>query len=279
MKDHFAQDRVLKDLFQMDHPSLLDQLTGGVRVRQFLNVEFQRIIERRADMVAVLDDGSVFHLEIQGKNDKRIPYREGIYGLLVSERFQRPVKQVVLYVGEAKMRMDSELDTGGVKVSFRLVDIREIDASALMKSGCAGDLALAMLAKGGTEMLPEIARRTAGLSNPERVRVIMQLVLLSSLRKLSGRLKMELTTMGPIPIEIRDNEILREVWEEVMAEGLAEGEMAGMKKTLRGQLSTKFERVPKWVEERLAKANKAQIQRWLNKVVVAQTLEGVIGKK
>ena len=68
MKEHFVHDRVLKDLFQKDGPSLLEQLTGGVHVREFLNVEFLEVMERRADLVARLEDDSIFHFEIQGQN-------------------------------------------------------------------------------------------------------------------------------------------------------------------------------------------------------------------
>jgi hypothetical protein len=275
MKDYFVCDRVLRDLFEMDHPSLLEQWTGGVHIREFLNVAFPRMMERRADLVALLEDDSVFHFEFQGQNDKQMGYREGIYCLLISQKYQRPVRQVVLYVGKPKMRMKSELDAGGTKVSFRLIDIREIEAETLLRSGCPGDLALAMLAKGGTERLAEIARRAAALSDRERVRVLTQLVLLSGLRGLSGKLKMELTTMGSLRIEIQKNEILRDIWEEVMAEG----EAVGMVKILRVQLLTKFGRVPKWAEDRLQKANKAQIERWSKKFVTAQSLEGVIGKQ
>ena len=303
MNDQFIVDRVVKDLFQKDRPSLLEQMTGGLHVSEFLNIEFQRMIERRADLVARLEDDSLFHFEIQSYNDDDICYRMGIYCLMrfqllrqmISQQYRRPVNQVVLYVGEPRMRMIPELDAGGAKVSFRLIDIREIDADALLRSGCAGDLALAMLAKGGTERLAEIARRAAGLSDQARVRVMMQLILLSGLRGLSGRLRMEMKTMGSFQIDIRDNVILREVWDEVMAEGIAtgkaegiatgkaegkaEGEAAGMIKILRGQLHAKFGLVPKWAEERLEKANKAQIERWAKKLLNAQSLEGAIGKK
>ena len=93
--------------------------------------------------------------------------------------------------------------------------------------------------------------------------------------------------MGSILIDIKDNEILRDVWEEVMAKGeakgeakgKAEGEAAGMVRILRGQLLIKFGRVPKWAEERLAKANTAQIERWAKKLMTAETLEGVVGRK
>ena len=287
MKDYFVHDRVLRDLFEMDRPSFLVEMTGGVRVREFLNVVFPRVMERRADLVAMLEDDSVFHIEFQAQNDKQMVYREGIYCLLIAQTYQRPVRQVVLYVGNAKMRMKSELDAGGTKVAFRLIDIREIDAESLMRSGCAGDLALAMLAKGGAERLGEIARRAAQLGDKERVRVLTQLVLLSGLRRLTGRLKMELRTMGSLRIEIQKNEILRDICEEVKAEGIAEGEakgkakweVVGMVKILRWQLDAKFGRVPKWAEQRLEKAKTSQIERWSKRFFVAQSIEDVIGKK
>ena len=282
MKEYNVSDRIMKDLIQIDRPSLLYELTGGVKVREFLNVEFQHIIERRADVVARLEDDSLFHLEIQGQNNDAICYRMGIYCLLISEKYRLPVKQTVLYLGGPKMRMKSELDAGGTKVSFRLIDIREIDADRLLQSGCAGDLALAMLANGGTERLAEIARRASELTGEARVRVLSQLILLSGLRGVSEQLKMEIT-MGSLQIDIRDNVILREVWEEVMAEGIAEGkakgDVIGKLSTLRRQLKTKFGHVPKWVEERLEKADKAQVELWLDQVVIAESLEGVIGEK
>lgn len=295
MKEQSVYDRVLPDLFQMDRPSLLYQLTGGVRVRAFLNVVFPRMIERRADLVVLLDDGSILHIEFQSRNDKEIAYRSGIYGLLIWHRHRCPVRQVVLYVGEPKLRMKSDLNIGGVKVSVRLMDIREIDSETLLRSGCAGDLALAMLAKGGTDRLTEIVQHAAQLSDRDRVRALTQLFLLSDLRRLSGRLKMEMATMGSFQIDVRNNEILRDVWEEVMAEGLAKGKAEGLAKgkaeglakgkaeglslALQELLQSKFGRVPKWASDRLKKADVAQLELWLNKVFAAQSIEALIGRK
>ena len=50
-------------------------------------------------------------------------------------------------------------------------------------------------------------------------------------------------------------------------------------KMLRDQLKTKFGTLPKWVEERLEEATSAQIGRWAKKILTADTLEGVVGKK
>jgi hypothetical protein len=48
---------------------------------------------------------------------------------------------------------------------------------------------------------------------------------------------------------------------------------------LRGQLETKFGSLPKWVDERLATAKSVQIERWSKKIITADTLEAVLGKK
>ena len=109
--------------------------------------------------------------------------------------------------------------------------------------------------------------------------------------------------MGSLRIDFQKHEILRDTWEEVMAKGratglaegeakgiakgiaegeakgMAKGELAGMARALQAQLRAKFGLIPKWAEVRLAKANKTQLERWVNKAAVAQSLEGAIGKQ
>jgi hypothetical protein len=48
---------------------------------------------------------------------------------------------------------------------------------------------------------------------------------------------------------------------------------------LRRQLKAKFHSVPKWANERLDAATSEQIERWSTKILRAETLEGVLGKK
>jgi len=70
MKEASSFDQTVKALFQGDRPSLLlEMLTGGVPVHQVLNVELARVVERRADLVFLLNDESIFHLEFQTRND------------------------------------------------------------------------------------------------------------------------------------------------------------------------------------------------------------------
>ena len=50
-------------------------------------------------------------------------------------------------------------------------------------------------------------------------------------------------------------------------------------KMIRGLLATKFGKLPKWVDERLEEATSVRIERWSKKILTAETLEGVLGKK
>ena len=266
-------DSVIKELFQRDRPSvLLDWLTGGAPVRQVLNVEMARVVERRADAVFLLQDDSIFHLEFQTRNDKEMPYREGMYCLLLGRKYRRRIRQAVLYLGEPRMRMTNKLDLGETRVAYSLIDIRDIDAATLIDGGRPADLVLAMLARGGPERLAEIVKRAAGLPSGEREEVISEIAVLCGLRRLQEPLIMELKSMASLGTEIflrlpQVQSIVRDAKRDVRIQ------------VLRDQLKGKFRTLPAWVDERLEEATTVQLRRWLKKILTADTLEGVLGKK
>jgi len=266
-KDVSNYDLVVKELFERDHPSLLDDLAGGVTVRQVLNSELAVTLARRADLVFLLEDESILHLEFQSRNDKAMPYRAGIYCLLLAQKYRRRVRQAVIYLGRAKMKMENFLDLGQTKVAYSLIDIRELDALALMASGNPGDLALATLASGGPEQVVESWKRAARLKGSERQRAFFRIGLLSGLRRLDERLIMELKAMGTTTDPFFKNAFVKDILREDRA------------RTLRRQLKAKFHSVPKWANERLDAATSEQIERWSTKILRAETLEGVLGKK
>jgi hypothetical protein len=264
---------VIKELFQRDRPSvLLDWLTGGVPVRQVLNVEMARVLERRADAVFLLQDDSIFHLEFQTRNDKEMPYREGMYCLLLGRKYRRRIRQAVLYLGEPRMRMTNKLDLGETRVAYSLIDIRDIDAATLIDGGRPADLVLAMLARGGPERLAEIVKRAAGLPSGEREEVISEIAVLCGLRRLQEPLIMELKSMASLGNEIflrlpQVQSIVRDAKRDVRIQ------------VLRDQLKGKFRTLPAWADERLEAATTIQVQRWLKKILTEETLEGVLGRK
>jgi hypothetical protein len=204
-----------------------------------------------------------------------MPYREGIYCLLLGKKYRRRIRQAVIYLGEAKMRMQDKLDLGQTKVAYTLIDIRDINAATLMASGRPADLPLAMLARGGPEQLAEILKRAASLKDSERDKVIAEMAQLSGLRRLQGTPIMELDRMtSAIDIFRRIPKV-----QALIQSARLEASHTARVQMLREQLKAKFRALPKWADEKLESATPLQIRRWSRKFATADTLEGVLGKK
>lgn len=274
MKERQSIDGAVKDLFQNDRPGLLTRLSGGVGVQSFLNVEIPRIMERRVDLVLLLEDGSVMHVEIQSTNDPDIGLRMLEYYCLLKRAHRRPVRQLLLYLGEASLNMASRMNEDGNLFRSDVVGVRSFRVADLLVTGNPGDAALALLAGDGDSHLREILQAGAKLKGGARQRLLGQLMILAGLRGLAGKLKSEVERMGML-IDIEKNEFLMEIERKGIAKGMAKGMAAVLEK----QLEAKFGPLPKWAKGRLVKADEALLDQWSTKVLNASTLEGVIGKR
>ena len=289
MKNRFDFDGALKELFERDRPTLLSRLTGGVAVREFLSVEKPRVQQRRLDLVLALADESVLHVELQSQNSADVPYRMLGYWVLLKDDRRRRVRQILLYLGQEKLSMPAGIEEDGVRYGYDLIDIRDIDADVLMR-GNAGDLALAVLAGGGPKRLPEILAKAAGLKGAARERALAQILVLSGLRGMVGKVELEMKNMSVV-IDIRKNHVLmkwrKEAIEEGLAEGIARGIAEGKAKghaegragLLRQVLEAKFGALPAWAQDRLLKGSTRDFDRWAKKVIAADNLEAAIGKR
>ena len=200
-----------------------------------------------------------------------MPYREGIYGLLLGQKYKRRVRQTVIYLGQPQMRMPNQLGLGQTKVAYTLIDIRDIDARKFIESGQSADLPVAMLAGGGPEPLAEILKRAANLRGGERQRVFAELIQLCGLRSLQQPLILELKSMAS------PNDTFLMIPQ--VHDMIRNAEQGARTEVLRDLLSAKFRTLPKWADEKLKSATPAKVQRWLRKILTAETLEGVLGKK
>jgi predicted transposase YdaD len=181
-----------------------------VAIHEILSPDFQEMRQRRADLVLDMADGSILNIEFQSENDDDMPYRMAMYAVMIGKRYRRSIRQIVLYVGQERLRMDDSLDLGTFQIRYTLVDIREFDAEELMRTGDPGDLALAVLARGGTDRLFDIARG----------RALTQIALLGGLRKLPEDLKMELRNMSSL---LKDHWLVRELYDEALEKGETKG--------------------------------------------------------
>jgi hypothetical protein len=133
-------DIVLKDLLY-DMPTRFIYVISGMKAVELLNVEPPEVRRRNPNLLLLLDDDSILHIELQTYNDVRIAERMLEYKVLIKSRYEdREVRQVVVYVGDDKMRMKDSIKWEGLSYSFRLMDIREVDCEDMVRSDYISDI-------------------------------------------------------------------------------------------------------------------------------------------
>ena len=163
---------------------MLRSLTGGVEVTNWLNVEMPQMRNTRVDLLGETSERSLIHIELQSTNDPKMALRMMDYWVQVCRLYERFPRQILLYVGDADMRMESGLAAPNVSFGYEAVDIRDLDGDKLLESADTGDNVIAVLAhlKDRLEAVRSILARIAGLEPAKRDLAFKQLVMLAGLR-------------------------------------------------------------------------------------------------
>jgi predicted transposase YdaD len=287
-------DVTLKRLFRSSAQQTLAQLTGKV-IEKWLPVELPQVRNLRIDLLGEAHDGTLIQIELQSTNDAHIQKRMFKYCEAVYDLYDRIPWQIVLYVGEAKLRMPHEIREGRVVLVYDLVDIRTLDGKRLRESEGLGDNVIAILSrmrhrdKAVREIIGRIAERTGS----QRQEALEELLLLAGLRKrLAGLVREEVRKM-PLEINILENEVLGPVFkkglekgrkegrkegrEEGREVGLQQGEQKGRQEgelaILRRLMEKRFGALPAWAAEWLASRSTAELEEISVRLLDAATIE------
>jgi len=102
-------DITLRDIISNIPYKFVKILTGKKAVK-ILDNAFPSVKERKADLLLELEDGSIFHLELQTNNDSKMHFRMAEYYLLIKRRYKNKfILQMVLYVGDGKPNMPNKI--------------------------------------------------------------------------------------------------------------------------------------------------------------------------
>ncbi|MFN7933585.1 MAG: hypothetical protein U0R19_09670 [Bryobacteraceae bacterium] len=251
-------------------------------MRNWLNVELPQTQMRRIDLLADLENGSLFHLELQTRNDPQIGRRLLHYRLLIEEALERIPEQMVLYIGWEKLRMESPLLRPNLQFHYRLVDIRDLDPGMIRGSKRVEDRILSILfghedAKPvALEVLHEISR----MEHPGRGAALAKLLVTSGLRRLHTELHDEVATM-PLLSDVLENPFLQDWFKAGEATGEARGEARGEAKGRAEEacrfmahlLERRFGPLPDWAMDKLRAASPETLEGALDRALDAETLE------
>ncbi len=270
-------DETLKELLQSTHARLLENLAGSA-IRRWLNVEFPRTQLRRVDLLAELENGELFHLELQTRNDGNIGRRLLEYRLLIEEQFARSPVQVVLYLGWEAMRMNGVWEGRGLRFEFAMLDIRDLDPRVLEASGRIEDRILMVLLgrEDARERAIAVLEEISRLPHPQRGDALAKLLVTSGLRRLHDDLRQEMTHM-PLLDDLMENPFLQDWYREGKEKGRAEGREEGRgveaARLICQILEHRFGSLPAWAAERLASLPADRLESMIAQVLEASTLE------
>ncbi|MGO9256592.1 MAG: DUF4351 domain-containing protein [Bryobacteraceae bacterium] len=249
----------------------------GTTVEEWVDVELPKVQNTRVDLLGKTADHGLIHLELQSTNEATMPLRMAEYCLGVFRRFERFPRQVLLYVGEAPLRMESELSGPDVSFRYRAIDIRDLDGDRLLESENIGDNAIAVLARlrDHKDAVRRIVEKIAGLAASERQTALAQLLILAGLRHLEEAVEWEARKM-PIIIDIMENKVLGREYKRGLQEGELKGKLEGELKVLRRLIEKRFGALPSWAEERLTGRSAAEIEELSVRVLDTQSMEDLL---
>ena len=224
-------DIFLRDILQRIPEKFTHLLTGKKGIK-LLDNTFPTVKERKADFVVELEDGSIFHLELQTQPDKNMPLRMLEYRVLLMQKYpDREIRQMVLYVGDGAPRMESSINTDNLSFRYELRDIKEIHCKELMESSQMEDKILAVLCnvEDPERYFTEIFEELLKLPEKERADYIRKLLTALHYRpKLKVVLK-RLLEERKMPLTITEEMIKQDPF---FQEGLERGKLEAQKEAI-----------------------------------------------
>ena len=170
----------------------------GIEIKNLtlIDKEFQRVEDRRADVVANVDDEFILHIEIQNQNDKNMPLRMLRYYTDIKYISKLSIKQYLIYIGKEKLSMKDSISDFDINYKYNIIDMKNIDCEEFIKIDTPDSLVLAILCdfkdKKEQEVINYIIKRLKEKTNQNEAmfrKYILMLEELSENRNLKEAVK------------------------------------------------------------------------------------------
>ncbi len=278
-KNRSQYDTTLKDLFEKPPQRLLQILIGREAVEP-LSVEFASTQKRLPDLVFLMKDDSIFHLELQGRYEV-MEWRMLMYYSVIRQRYpNRVLIQKVLYIGLKEWQSGSAIEEPNLSFHYEVIDIRSIDCRELLESPSLEENILAILCRidNQKEVIQEILYRITELPVKARADALTKLFILSRLRRLETIVKTEAEEMS-LTFNLMENDVFRPIIMKAQRDSEQIGRHDGEAKMLTRLLQRRFGTVPDWASEKIAEADLSSLEEWSLRIFDAQSLNEVFADK
>ncbi len=257
-KEFFVYDRTLRDLLKELPERFIFLLTGKNGTR-FIDTSLPKVKERRPDLLVELEDKSIFHLEVQTREEKDIDIRMLEYYILlkqVREIKGKKINQMVLFLKELKdnereydKKRKVSFDNGKLIFEYDVRYINDIECKPLIESKSIDDNILATLCKidNPEYFWNKLKEKLNKLDDKKREDYVRKLLALLRLRpNLFYKIKSMEREVNKMPLIINKKKDpfyrmgIEEGIEEGLQKGLREGEVGAKVEIVEKQLMGKF---------------------------------------
>jgi predicted transposase/invertase (TIGR01784 family) len=230
-------DKILRENIEAALPGLIRNLLGIHAVyTEELPDDIQHTKERKPDVLKKVTDKNgdtfVLHIEFQVQDEPKMVFRMAEYYVMLLRRYELPVRQYVIYIGEGSPSMATHIRSEHLHFDYQLIALSAVDYHLLLRSDNPEEKMLAILANFGEgnpgQIIENIVKQVVTTSRGDfsKLRHIRQLRILAQLRKLAPE---NLAIMDSIAKLItKEKDILYRMGER---DGLEKGKMEGEEKT------------------------------------------------
>ena len=158
-------DRILKENIQPIIPFLIKHILGlEVTQLEEMKDKLQVTMEREADFIQRVKTGNpltdyIIQIEFQVKNEKGLVKRLLLYYAILFNNHGIPVKQYVIYIGEAKKPdIKNTVEHEDLSYRFTAINLQDFDVELFLTSQKPEEILLAILANFGNNKPEDVIR-------------------------------------------------------------------------------------------------------------------------
>ncbi|GAN48008.1 hypothetical protein ACXR8U_11140 [Methylobacterium radiotolerans] len=283
-------DVTLKKLLSGGAPEFLQQI-GFPRKIHFLPGEVYEDTELRVDVLArsVTGEGPFLHAEMQANNHpemliRMLRYRGGIAKRLVDEGRHviaagapmPEIDQICVYVGRQDMSMQPSFESLGDRLSFRLVDARNLRADKQLGSASINDVVLSVICRDGStpQVVERILNRIAVLEPSARSDAFVRLAMLANLRGVRDRVLARRGEMG-FSVDVSDVPLFEDAFKRDRTSTTRKAFAAMIINALESRFGD--EAVPHGIRDTLEDLTEDALLRMNQRVAGSKSVEEVLG--
>lgn len=144
----------------------------------------------------------ILHIEFQTVDEKDMAHRMNEYYAILYRKYKLDVHQYVFFIGEGKAKMEKTIEAKNLSFRFEVINMQDFSYELFLNSNKPEEIILAILADFGKTdsdtIIKSILQKIKDLpiENSIQKKTVIQLEVLSKLRKLQSQIIKHITAMA-----------------------------------------------------------------------------------